>query len=111
MGELLLELLSEEIPARMQRRALDDLTVLIRDKLAAAEIAPTDIRGFVTPRRLTLHAQTSFTLCCPSNSNGGWTEVRTATVHIPAASDRARARGRWRRRLLWSSDGGRRVRA
>jgi len=35
-----------------------------------------------TPRRLTLHAQTSFTLCCPSNSNGGWTEVRTATVTI-----------------------------
>ena len=37
-GELLLELLSEEIPARMQRRAIDDLTALVRDKLAAAEI-------------------------------------------------------------------------
>jgi hypothetical protein len=36
-----------------------------------------------TPKRLTLHAQTSFTLCCPStNFNGGWTEVRTATVTI-----------------------------
>ena len=41
MGELLLELLSEEIPARMQRRAIDDLTALVRDKLAAAEI-PAD---------------------------------------------------------------------
>jgi hypothetical protein len=35
-----------------------------------------------TPAHLTLHAQTSFTLCCPSNFNGGWTEVRTATVTI-----------------------------
>jgi hypothetical protein len=35
-----------------------------------------------TPRRLTLRAQTSFTVCCPSNFNGGWTEVRTATVTI-----------------------------
>ena len=32
-GELLLELLSEEIPARMQRRAIDDLVGLVRDKL------------------------------------------------------------------------------
>ncbi|HUI35730.1 MAG TPA: glycine--tRNA ligase subunit beta, partial [Stellaceae bacterium] len=56
MGELLLELLSEEIPARMQRRALDDLTALIRDKLAAADIPPTAISGYVTPRRLTVVA-------------------------------------------------------
>ena len=35
-GELLLELLSEEIPARMQCRAIEDLTGLIKDKLAAA---------------------------------------------------------------------------
>ncbi|HLY46003.1 MAG TPA: glycine--tRNA ligase subunit beta [Stellaceae bacterium] len=55
-GELLLELLSEEIPARMQRRAIDDFAGLVRDKLAAAEIAPETIRGFVTPRRLTVIA-------------------------------------------------------
>jgi glycyl-tRNA synthetase beta chain len=55
-GELLLELLSEEIPARMQRRAIEDLTALLRDKLAAAEIPPTDIAGYVTPRRLTVIA-------------------------------------------------------
>jgi glycyl-tRNA synthetase beta chain len=55
-GELLLELLSEEIPARMQRRALEDLTGLIRNKLAAAEIPATTIRGYVTPRRLTVIA-------------------------------------------------------
>src|SRR5436853_5837641 len=55
-GELLLELLSEEIPARMQRRAIDDLTGLIRDKLAAAEIPAAKMRGHVTPRRLTVIA-------------------------------------------------------
>jgi glycyl-tRNA synthetase beta chain len=55
-GELLLELLSEEIPARMQRRAIEDLTRLLRDKLAAAEIAADDIRGYVTPRRLVVVA-------------------------------------------------------
>src|SRR5436309_2136164 len=55
-GELLLELLSEEIPARMQRRAIDDLTALVRDKLAAAEIPAQALRGYVTPRRLTVIA-------------------------------------------------------
>ncbi|MBV9862520.1 MAG: glycine--tRNA ligase subunit beta [Alphaproteobacteria bacterium] len=51
-GELLLELLSEEIPARMQRRAIEDLTGLLRDKLKAAEIPAEAWRGYVTPRRL-----------------------------------------------------------
>src|SRR3954449_5497985 len=55
-GELLLELLSEEIPARMQRRAIDDLTSLIRDKLASVELAAKNTRGYVTPRRLTVIA-------------------------------------------------------
>jgi glycyl-tRNA synthetase beta chain len=55
-GELLLELLSEEIPARMQRRAIEDLTGLLRAKLAAAEIPAADIRGYVTPRRLVVIA-------------------------------------------------------
>jgi glycyl-tRNA synthetase beta chain len=54
--ELLLELLSEEIPARMQRRAMADLTGLLRDKLAAAEIPATNLRGFVTPRRVAIIA-------------------------------------------------------
>ena len=56
MGELLLELLSEEIPARMQRRAIEDLTGLVRDKLAAAGIPAATITGYVTPRRLTVIA-------------------------------------------------------
>jgi glycyl-tRNA synthetase beta chain len=53
-GELLLELLSEEIPAGMQRRAIDDLIGLVRDKLTAAEIPAAAMAGYVTPRRLTL---------------------------------------------------------
>jgi len=54
--ELLLELLSEEIPARIQRRAIEDLTELLRDKLAAAEIPATSLHGYVTPRRLAIIA-------------------------------------------------------
>jgi glycyl-tRNA synthetase beta chain len=57
MPELLLELLSQEIPARMQRRAIEELTRLLRDKLAAAEITPASIRGYVTPRRLVVVAE------------------------------------------------------
>ncbi len=55
-GELLLELLSEEIPARMQRRAIEDYAVLVRDKLAAAEIPAQTLRFYVTPRRLVVIA-------------------------------------------------------
>ena len=55
-GELLLELLSEEIPARMQRRAIDDLVALVRDKLTEAEIPAESLKGYVTPRRLTVIA-------------------------------------------------------
>ena len=57
MPELLLELLSEEIPARMQRRAIEEFVGLVRDKLAAAEIPAAGLRGYVTPRRLTIIAE------------------------------------------------------
>jgi glycyl-tRNA synthetase beta chain len=57
MTELLLELLSEEIPARMQRRAIQDLTGLLRDKLVAAELPAGRVRGYVTPRRLAVVAE------------------------------------------------------
>src|SRR5882762_10406701 len=40
----------------MQRRAIEDLAGLVRDKLAAAEIPAQTLRGYVTPRRLTLIA-------------------------------------------------------
>jgi glycyl-tRNA synthetase beta chain len=57
MAELLLELLSEEIPARMQPRAVEDLTGLLRDKLAAAEIPAASLCSYVTPRRLAIIAE------------------------------------------------------
>jgi glycyl-tRNA synthetase beta chain len=53
MAELLLELFSEEIPARMQARARDDLARLLAGKLAEAGLEYKDIRTFATPRRLT----------------------------------------------------------
>lgn len=55
MAELLLELFSEEIPARMQARGAADLARLIGDALKP--LSPADIRTFHTPRRLTLVAQ------------------------------------------------------
>ncbi len=54
MSELLLELFSEEIPARMQARAAEDLQRLMTDKLHEAGLHFTLARSYVTPRRLTL---------------------------------------------------------
>jgi len=53
MAELLLELFSEEIPARMQFRAKDDLARLLGDGLRAAGLEFTGNNSFATPRRLT----------------------------------------------------------
>ncbi|MEA1651639.1 glycine--tRNA ligase subunit beta [Nitrospirillum sp. BR 11164] len=54
MAELLIELFSEEIPARMQVRAADDLKRLVTTKLAEAGLAFQDAIAHSTPRRLTL---------------------------------------------------------
>ena len=54
MPQLLLELLSEEIPARMQPGAQRDLERMARDRLAAAELRFERLRAFAGPRRLTL---------------------------------------------------------
>jgi glycyl-tRNA synthetase beta chain len=53
-GELLLEVLSDEIPARMQSAAAVDLTRLVTARLAAANLAFESAESHVTPRRLTL---------------------------------------------------------
>jgi glycyl-tRNA synthetase beta chain len=53
MAELLLELFSEEIPARMQPRAREDLVRLLAGKLAEAGLEYKEIKTFATPRRLT----------------------------------------------------------
>jgi glycyl-tRNA synthetase beta chain len=54
MPDLLLELFSEEIPARMQARAADDLRRLLTERLLDAGLAYEDAKAFVTPRRLAL---------------------------------------------------------
>jgi glycyl-tRNA synthetase beta chain len=57
MPDLLLELFSEEIPARMQGKAADDLKKMVTDRLVDAGLVYEGARAFVTPRRLTLFVQ------------------------------------------------------
>src|SRR5690606_37487252 len=54
MPDLLLELRSEEIPARMQRKAAGDLKKLVTDGLVEAGLTHEAVREYWTPRRLTL---------------------------------------------------------
>src|ERR1700691_2916751 len=54
MPDLLLELFSEEIPARMQARAAEDLRKLVTDRLVDAGLVYEGAKAFVTPRRLAL---------------------------------------------------------
>jgi len=54
MPDILIELLSEEIPARMQARAADDLRRLVTDGLVGAGLTYAHSRAYATPRRLTL---------------------------------------------------------
>src|ERR1700742_4452935 len=54
MPDLLLELFSEEIPARMQARAAEDLKKMITDKLVNAGLVYEGAKAFATPRRLAL---------------------------------------------------------
>jgi len=54
MADLLLELFSEEIPARMQGRAADELKRLIGEGLKGANLGFEGIECFSTPRRLTI---------------------------------------------------------
>ena len=58
MAELLLELLCEEIPARMQRRGIEELVKHLGEWLQVHRIPPVEpIGGYVTPRRLTAIAK------------------------------------------------------
>ena len=56
MPQLLLELLSEEIPARMQGQAARDLERMARERLAEQGFLPEGLKTFAGPRRLTLVA-------------------------------------------------------
>ena len=60
MPELLLELLSEEIPARMQARAAEDLARRLAEALAP--LALEDVRTFCGPRRIALAAEVAAAL-------------------------------------------------
>jgi glycyl-tRNA synthetase beta chain len=57
MPDLLLEFFSEEIPARMQAKAAEDLRKLVTDRLVAAGLHYEGAKAFATPRRLALAVQ------------------------------------------------------
>ncbi len=57
MPDLLIELFSEEIPARMQARAREDLKKLVTDGLVAAGLTYASAGAFSTPRRLVLSVE------------------------------------------------------
>src|SRR5579883_129000 len=57
MPDLLFELFSEEIPARMQARAAEDLKTIVTGKLVDAGLVYEGARAFATPRRLALSVQ------------------------------------------------------
>ena len=57
MSDLLIEFLSEEIPARMQAKAAEDLKRLVTDGLVERGLTYAHAAAFATPRRLTLAVQ------------------------------------------------------
>ena len=69
MLDLLIELLSEEIPARMQARAREDLRRLVTDGLVEAGLTYSGAQSEVTPRRL-----------CLDSARGRWSTQRSNTA-------------------------------
>ena len=69
MPELFLELFSEEIPARMQARAAEDLARLTAEALAP--LSPSDARTFFGPRRIALAAQVAAQVAASRTSERG----------------------------------------
>src|ERR1700744_6382891 len=78
MAELLLELLTEEIPARMQGVAAEELRRLAEIAFQEANLAVTKLVSYVTPRRLTLHAEG-----LPLDQPGSVEEKRGPRVDAP----------------------------
>jgi glycyl-tRNA synthetase beta chain len=81
MAELLLELLSEEIPARMQERAAEDLRRLVLAGLERHGVTPSLAAAFATPRRLTLVAEG-----LPEHTPEAVTEIRGPRLGAPEAA-------------------------
>jgi glycyl-tRNA synthetase beta chain len=69
MPELFLELFSEEIPARMQARAAEDLARLVGESLGA--LSPTSVRSFYGPRRIALAAGVAGEVAAASSTERG----------------------------------------
>ncbi len=69
MPEFFLELFSEEIPARMQARAADDLVRLVTEALAP--LSPNAARGFYGPRRIAMVAQLASEVAASSSTERG----------------------------------------
>ncbi len=81
MPDLLLEFFSEEIPARMQARAADDLKKLVTDRLVDAGLVYEGAKAFVTPRRLALWVQG-----LPARQPDGREEKKGPRVGAPEAA-------------------------
>lgn len=69
MPELFLELFSEEIPARMQARAAEDLVRLVAEALVA--LTPSGLNSFYGPRRIALAAQVAGEVAASSSTERG----------------------------------------
>ncbi|HET7882952.1 MAG TPA: glycine--tRNA ligase subunit beta, partial [Acetobacteraceae bacterium] len=69
MPELFLELFSEEIPARMQGRAAEDLARLCADALAS--LSPANLRTFHGPRRIALAGEVAAAVAASSTIERG----------------------------------------
>jgi glycyl-tRNA synthetase beta subunit len=67
MADLLIEIICEEIPARMQARAAADLERLITGKLDEAGLKHGAARHFVAPRHLALYVGPSGRRTCPKS--------------------------------------------
>ena len=86
MAELLLELFSEEIPARMQRQAAEELRRLLGEGLKARGLAVGETRAYATPRRLVVIAEG-----VPEASPRVVEERKGPRVNAPPVSPRGRA--------------------
>ncbi len=88
MAELLLELLSEEIPARLQSDAREQLAALLQSVIKEAGLPPARIETFATPRRLGLVARD-----IPIATEARDEERRGPRVEAPAAAYEGFLRG------------------
>ena len=82
MPDLLLELFSEEIPARMQRQAAEDLRRLVTDGLVDAGLTYEGAKAFATPRRLalTVHGVTARSPTCARRRRARASARRTGAI-------------------------------